>query len=93
MDTVDDAPPTQPQGFPEALTLQDVKHDAEFYLLCFGDEAISELFQELPPSGLIGGKKFSMRPSLADAWLVRGPANFEGPIGATPNERCAVTEG
>ena len=43
-DFVDDAPPTQPQGFPEALTLQDVKHDAEFYLLCFGDEAISELY-------------------------------------------------
>ena len=53
----------------------------------------SQLFEELPPRGLIRGKKFSLRPSLADAWLVRRPANFEGPVGTTPNERCAVTEG
>ena len=29
---------------PEALTLQKVKHEAEFYLLCFGHEAVRELY-------------------------------------------------
>ena len=39
-----DAPPTQPQGLPEAPTLQDV-HGAEAILLMFeGDQAVHELY-------------------------------------------------
>jgi hypothetical protein len=39
-----DAPPTQPQGLPEAPTLQDV-HGAEALLLMFqGDQAVHELY-------------------------------------------------
>src|SRR4051812_44949215 len=44
LNVIADAPPTQPQGFPEALTLQKVKHEAEIHLLCFGREAVRELF-------------------------------------------------
>jgi hypothetical protein len=44
LNVIADAPPTQPQGFPEALTLQKVKHEAEILLLCFGHEAVRELY-------------------------------------------------
>ena len=43
-DFVDDAPPTQPQGLPEAPKLEDVQ-DAEARLTMFeGDQAVRELF-------------------------------------------------
>jgi hypothetical protein len=41
---VDDAPPTQPQGFPEAPTLEKVECEAQFLRLCSGDEAVHELY-------------------------------------------------
>ena len=39
-----DIPPTQPQDFPEAPTLQTVKDEAGIFLLCFGHEAVRELY-------------------------------------------------
>jgi hypothetical protein len=43
-DFVDDAPPTKPQGLPEAPTLEDVQ-DAEARLTMFeGDQAVHELY-------------------------------------------------
>jgi hypothetical protein len=52
-----------------------------------------DLFEKGAARDLVGRKKFSLRARLADAWLVRRPANFEGLVGVTPNECCPVPEG
>ena len=44
LNLIADAPPTQPQGLPEAPTLQDVKYEANILLLCSGHEAVRELY-------------------------------------------------
>jgi AAA domain/Bifunctional DNA primase/polymerase, N-terminal len=42
-DVVDDAPPTQPQGLPEAPTLQQVRFEADFLSLVVGEQGVREL--------------------------------------------------
>src|SRR5258705_8739437 len=44
LNVIADAPPTQPQGFPEAPTLQQVRAEAELLPLIADDQAIRELY-------------------------------------------------
>jgi hypothetical protein len=43
LELIPDAPPMQPQGLPEAPTLQQVRFEADFLSLVIGEQGVREL--------------------------------------------------